>query len=447
MKSLIFSLKTILLTLAVLVYTPMASAYCYKVTGIGTTTSTIPQAVADMGYTATSWGGAFNSAAASISFGTIILGTGTESLVSAGTVLATANLPFVDKALKVAYGANQIVFKCALADADTLYEMYGLNASSGNFYGGYQVSDVDSGYATPAQGIAFRITNQKTGLYYSGKWQERKMTSDDYITVGSNIYIPASSFGNATFELIKTDDIGSGAYVTRSAFSQITSPQGFVALKGNAMNADLTAGATVSSPSPLLTSGVWSMRGGSTTVIRGNTCTLADFDQVVNLPSISANDLRNGNTSTNSFNLSINCESGAISGTTSATNAPVAIGFLVSQATPLSQASTLGLTNGSGGISYLLDDNYGQSGVASGVGIRLYSSSGQTLNFLSSTTTGTGNSGGWYGFSELLSATGTTETGGTSYGGTLTASLEQISGLQAEAGSVNAQAQIIVSLQ
>ena len=191
------------------------------------------------------------------------------------------------------------------------------------------------------------------------------------------------------------------------------------------------------------------MRYGTTTIIRGSTCTLGDFDQVVKLPSISAGDLRNGASSSNTFNVAIDCDSGAISGTTSSnTNAPVAMGFLVSQATALSQASTLGLQSSSGGISYLLDDNYGASGVASGVGIRLYSSAGKVLNLLSSSaTTGTGNAAGWYGFSDLLSETGATASGGTSYAGTFTASLEQLPGLTAQAGSVNAQAQIIVSLQ
>ncbi|VTQ58581.1 putative fimbrial usher protein StbD [Campylobacter jejuni] len=447
MKGKISKLTPWLIASAFMACSSGAQAICYKVTGIGTTTSTIPQAVADLGYTATSWGGVLNSAAGTISFGTIIMGTGAQSLAPAGTVIASADLPFLDKALKVPYAANQIVFKCALADADTLYEMYALFGGNGAFYGGTATTDVPGAYQTPAQGIAYRITNMKTGLYYGSNWQERKLTSDEYITVGSNIYIPASSFDSALFELIKTDDVYGTP--TRNAFSQIISPQGFVALKGNGMNTDLTTGALANSPSPYNTSAVWSMRGGSTTIIRGNTCTLGDFDQVVKLPAISAGDLRNGASSSNTFNVAIDCDAGAVSGTTSSsTNAPVAMGFLVTQATALSQASTLGLQTSSGGISYLLDDNYGASGVASGVGIRLYSSAGTALNLLSSAaTTGTGNAAGWYGFADLLSETGTNAAGGTSYAGVITASLEQLPGLTAQAGSVNAQAQIIVSLQ
>jgi len=447
MKLSITRLKPWLFASALMACTPGAQAICYKVTGIGTTTSTIPQEVANLGYTAANWGGVLNSAAGSISFGTIIMGTGSESLAPAGTVIATADLPFLDKALKVAYTANQIVFKCALSDADALYEVYALAGGSGDAYGGKATTDVVGAYQTPALGIAYRITNQKTGLYYTSYWQERKLTADDYIVVGSNLYIPASSFDSATFELVKTDDVYGTP--TRNAFSQIVSPQGYVALRSPTTNTTTTTGSLAYSPTPDQTSAVWSMRGGSTTIIRGNTCTLGDFDQVVKLPAISASDLRNGATSSNTFNVAIDCQSGAVSGTASNNmNAPVAVGFLVTQATALSQASTLGLKTSAGGISYLLDDNYGASGVASGVGIRLYSSAGTALNLLSSSaTTGTGSAAGWYGFADLMSETGATASGGIAYAGTFTASLEQLPGLNAQAGSVNAQAQIIVSLQ
>lgn len=447
MKLHISNLKSWLLASVFMACTPGAQAICYKVTGIGTTTGTIPQEVANLGYTAAPWGGVLNSAAGKISFGTIIMGTGAEALAPAGTIIASADLPFLEKALAVPYTANQIVFKCALTDADNLYEVYALAGSNGAWYGGKAVTDVEGAYQTPAQGIAYRITNLKTGLYYTSYWQERKLTAADYIVVGSNLYIPASSFDNATFELIKSNDIYGTP--TRNAFAQIVAPQGYIALRTPTINTTSTTGSLAYSPTPDHTSAVWSMRGGSTTIIHGNTCTLSDFDQTVKLPSISATDLRNGGKSTNTFNVAIDCESGAVSGTTSSdSKAPVAVGFLVSQANALSQAATLGLQTSAGGISHLLDDNYGASGVASGVGIRIYSSAGQALNLLStSANTGTGAAAGWYGFADLMSESGKTDAGGTSYAGTFTASLEQLPGSTAQAGSVNAQAQIIVSLQ
>lgn len=442
------NVKTWLIASAIMTCSPWAQATCYKVTGIGTSNSTIPQELVTMGYTAKPWGKVLNSAISPISFGTIIMGTGAQSLAPAGTQLASASLSFVDKALSEPYSANQIVFKCAVSDAAAgFYELYALNGSV-QLYGGKATTDVPGAYVTPATGIAYRITNMKTGQYYSSYWQQREITSADYITVGSTIYIPVSAFSDAFFELIKTDDIT--GTTARNVFSQMVSPQAYVVFKGGiSMGSGQTTGALASDPSPLETSAVWGMRGGSTTIIRGNTCTLGDFDQVVKIPPIGMGELRNNGTSTQTFNVAIDCDAGAVSGTTSSsTNAPVAIGFLVTQPTALSQASALGLQTSSGGISHLLDDNYGTSGVASGVGIRLYSSGGQALNLLSSsTTTGTGSAAGWYGFSSLMSESGSNASCGKSYAGVLTASLEQLPGTNATPGSVNAQAQIIVSLQ
>lgn len=323
------------------------------------------------------------------------------------------------------------------------------------FMANMRVNDVEDGFATPAANIAYRITNTKTGQRYISTWRERKLDSTDYITEGSYIYIPASMFGNAIFELIKTNDNGSGAIASRNAFNNIASPQGFVALKGPGMNTDLVSGGEAKPPaSPFNTSAVWSMRNGSTTVIYGNTCKVKDFDQTVNLPPISVSELSSGNTSTNTFNVSLECDDGALSGTdTNFAKPPVAMGFLVTQASALSYAQSLGLKNSSGGISHLLDDNYGVSGVASGVGIRIYSLSGSgphsVLNLLSSNgTTGTGNAAGWYGFTALLDdQSGTVSSGGKTYGGAFLASLEHLPGQSITAGSVSAQAQIFVSLQ
>ncbi|MDQ1215034.1 fimbrial usher protein StbD [Pantoea anthophila] len=437
-----------LLAFSLIACAPSAQALCFKVKDVGTGLFKIPQAVADKGYTATSWGGFLNEVTKPINFPTIIMGTGAERLAPAGTVMASATLPFLEWALNTPYTANQIVFKCALSDADSLYELYAVNAGGGEFYGGKAVSDVPDAYQSPASNLAFRITNLKTGRYYTQKWQQRKLTEEDYIVIDSMIYIPASAFSGAIYELIKTDDVFGAP--KRNPFEGILAPQGFVAFKGNGINTDISTGGSGQTPGQATsTSGVWSMLKSTTTVIHGNACTLGEFDPVVNLPPISANDLRNGSSSQQTFNVAIECEKGAISGTTSSeTNAPVAVGFLVTQATALTQAETLKLKTASGGVSHLLDDNYGTSGVASGVGIRIYSSNGQALNLLSSSaTTGNGSGAGWYGFADLMSETGLTSSGGTAYAGTFTASLEQFPNSEAQSGSVNAQAQIIVSLQ
>ncbi|NYY80389.1 hypothetical protein DMH27_09140 [Raoultella planticola] len=82
------------------------------------------------------------------------------------------------------------------------------------------------------QNVAFRITNQKAGAYYTKFWQERKLTPADYITVGSTIYVPASAFSNITFELLKTNDSGNISYADpRNAFNTLTQAQATVRFK------------------------------------------------------------------------------------------------------------------------------------------------------------------------------------------------------------------------
>ncbi|HHT0209472.1 TPA: fimbrial protein [Raoultella planticola] len=449
MKFPVIQLKHVLIAALMIVSAPWAQAECRRVTSIGTGINDIPQEVADMGYTATPL--VTNGNNAPISFGVLSIGTGSVSLNPPGTLLGTANVDVISSGLHAPYAANQILYKCPLSDADSLYEMYA--TANSNFYGGIEVNDIDSGYITPAKNVAFRITNQKAGAYYTKFWQERKLTAADYITVGSTIYVPASAFSNITFELLKTNDSGNISYADpRNAFNTLTQAQATVRFKPVFGMTSPIAGAQATSPSASATNivAVWGMRGGSTTIIHGETCVVSDFDQVVTLPPIGAAELNASMTSTSNFNVAIECDAGAVSGTvTNTTTPPVAMGFLVTQPTALAQAATLGLKNASGGISHLLDNSYGTSGVASGVGIRIYPEGSSTpLTLLSTnTTTGTGNAAGWYGFSDYLDNVGATGTGGSRYSGLFTASLERLPRLQATAGSVHAQAQIFVSLQ
>lgn len=449
MKFPVIQLKHGLIAALMIVSAPWAQAECRRVTSIGTGINDIPQEVADMGFTATPL--VTNGNNAPISFGVLSIGTGSVSLNPPGTLLGTANVDVISSGLHAPYAANQILYKCPLSDADSLYEMYA--TANSNFYGGIEVNDINSGYITPAKNVAFRITNQKAGAYYTKFWQERKLTPADYITVGSTIYVPASAFSNITFELLKTNDSGNISYADpRNAFNTLTQAQATMRFKPVFGMTSPIAGAQATSPSASATNivAVWGMRGGSTTIIHGETCVVSDFDQVVTLPPIGAAELNASMTSTSNFNVAIECDAGAVSGTvTNTTTPPVAMGFLVTQPTALAQAATLGLKNGYGGISHLLDNSYGTSGVASGVGIRIYPEGSSTpLTLLSTnTTTGTGNAAGWYGFSDYLDNVGATGTGGSRYSGLFTASLERLPGLQATAGSVHAQAQIFVCLQ
>lgn len=108
----------------------------------------------------------------------------------------------------------------------------------------------------------------------------------------------------------------------------------------------------------------------------------------------------------------------------------------------------MGLTTSSGGLTWLLDTNYGDSnnGSASGVGIKIYNSAGVALNLLPDiSSTGTGNARGWYAYKDLTSlvSSGNEEI----YSGDFTASLEAIPGQTIISGTVHAQLQVVVSFQ
>lgn len=97
------------------------------------------------------------------------------------------------------------------------------------------------------------------------------------------------------------------------------------------------------------------------------TCVAKSATSLVLLPTISINDLNNGQTSTASFSVSVECSNNVASGTASS---QTALGFQVS-AGAYSAAQTLGLVNNSGGVSMLLSDNYNASTAAHGVGINI----------------------------------------------------------------------------
>ena len=158
--------------------------------------------------------------------------------------------------------------------------------------------------------------------------------------------------------------------------------------------------------------------------------------------------LQAGNASQAPFTVSLQCESGAISSTSTSTTsaANVAMGFLVNQPAAVAAARTLNLVTTGGGLTWLLDTQYGSSGVASGVGIKIYNSNGTALNLLpDQSSMGTGNTRGWYAYKDLttLVSSDTVDT----YTGDFTASLEAISGQTVTAGTVNAQLQVVVSFQ
>lgn len=421
-------------------------ANCIRVTS---TSSLSSEAIA-AGYTAASWSGACDTCHGNVGLPAVISINSGSNFQPSGTLLASAVGNFLTAATNKTYSSNQILFRCELADAGSLYEMYATNGDNA-YTGMYTASEVDGAYYDVARNVAVRLTNLSTGEYYSRYWKERQLTSDSWYQDSSYIYIPASAFSNVLYEMYKIDS--TSYYVSASNYYKdaYTQPRGYIAFKGPGLSSNsLTAGSDSATNYPGWYTnwpGAWSTYN-TVTYVRGALCQVKDYPAVVLLPTVSSATLQAGGSSQAPFSVSIECESGAISSTSTSTTskANVAMGFLVNQPVAVSAAQSLGLVTSGGGLTWLLDSQYGNSGVASGVGIKILNSSGAELNLLPDrSVTGTGNTRGWYAYQDLTSLTSSGAVN--TYTGDFTASLEAISGQTVTPGTVNAQLQAVVSFQ
>jgi len=146
--------------------------------------------------------------------------------------------------------------------------------------------------------------------------------------------------------------------------------------------------------------------------------------------------------------VQLECSSDAISGTG---RNETAIGL---QASPgaLAAAQRLNLVTASGGVRYLLPDEYGAPGVARGVGIRLVRAMDTTdVFFLGRGTTGGRTDAGWHPFLRGANMSGFSQQPGYSHWNIgFTAILEALPEASRETitpGKVHAAAHVLVKVQ
>jgi type 1 fimbria pilin len=152
---------------------------------------------------------------------------------------------------------------------------------------------------------------------------------------------------------------------------------------------------------------------------------------------------------TSSFSVQVECSDTVQSGIG---DTQTAMGFQVSEGA-YSAAQSLGLVNGSGGVSALVSDNYFSADMAKGVGITLAHSNkpGEELIFVgqpgfSSLTPG-GNNAGWYPVMQGATQAGSVKSGYTYYTYSLIASLKKLNGQSITPGKVYATAYVLVKMQ
>lgn len=440
-------INILLLTLlALLVQSPALWANCIKVTS----TSSLSAAAIAAGYTAGSWPGACDTCSGNLGLPAVISINSGTTFQPAGTLLASSVGSFLSSASNVTYSPNQILFRCAVADASSLYEMYATNGDSA-YAGMYASSEVDGAYYDVAKNVAVRMTNLATGEFYSRYWKSRQFTSDNWYSDGTYLYIPASAFSNVLYEMFK---ISSTRYYASAAnrYNDVwTQPRGYIAFKGPGLDTNSLKDGQDSAAYWYGFYANWPAAWSTyknVTYVRGALCEVKNYPSVVTLPTISVGELSEANSSQAPFSVTLQCESAANASTSASTSssANVSMGFLVNQANAVMKANQLGLTTSGGGLTWLLDNQYGSSGVASGVGIKIYNSHGAAINLLPDLNSmGTGNARGWYAYTDLTSLTSSDTSN--LYSGDFTASLEALSGQTITPGTVNAQLQVVVSFQ
>lgn len=364
-----------------------------------------------------------------------------------GTVLAAGGgIPFTQYARKGGWDPELVFFRCTPDTAGQLYQAFSTNGDDA-YAGWYEAQDVPGAYLTIARNVAMRITLEATGQVFTDIWQQVAMTNFDTDKDG-NFLIKAKNFSPIRVELIKTADTRYSGDASATYTFAGANPNAYVVFRGPGLDSNGIkvgqahrggnwAGWYADWPS------VISLYNNGITVRRGAICEVTHFTPFVQLPIISAADIRAGRSVSTTFSLEFSCESGVVSGV-AINKQNVALGFLAPAANVLA-AQKYGLISGSS-VTHLLDDAYGSPGHARGVGVRVLRN-GTPMNFLTSDTGGTGTSAGWLPVLGGAQVKTQTLSGVESYREEFEARLEPFAGDQLTAGSYQAHAQILMRLQ
>lgn len=386
-----------------------------------------------------------------------------------GTLLASVVVPSTN----YTYGgtvASTVLWECDAVDLPSIYFLVATNGD--DRVGGYYESGADDGlpsvYATWFAYTGIKLTMSGTTL--SRYWQKVPITT--YATASSGkIQIRLQDIPPLQAELYRISSLpgtsarsaycgnsnsGSGiGYASTSGKNYTcTQPNGYIQLSGDSSVSFSFARDAVGDDSStnfnffLADNGFGYGMRSSNTLYQTATCVVRNATPVVLLPMISVPSLNAGQTVSANFSVEVECSNAAVSGV--AAN-QTAIGFQASDGA-YAAARTIGLVNSSGGVSALLSDNFGSSGVAGGVGIYLYNSLGTNMVFLGnsgnvSLTSPGGSSAGWYPVLDGATSAGSSSSGYTNYSQTFTATLGRLPGQTVSAGKVYSTSYVLVKIQ
>ncbi|WP_447752607.1 fimbrial protein [Pseudomonas nicosulfuronedens] len=450
MKPILRNLPLLFILLA-----PTAWATCYKVTSVGSATTTSNTAIRPGEGVAGAWpgDGACDSCNGSLGLPSVI-NVSDASFQPDGSLIASSVSPLTQYGNSAGYDAERVFFRCAQEDA--VYEMFSTNGDdqfSGWYQGGDSVGNsigLQAAYRTAWPNVLLRLTHVETGQYFTDIWRERRLSGLDIDSRGFQL-VKAKNLSAVRAELFRAP-LESTRYYLATLPAQkylYTQAAGYIAIKGPGLaypNVGQThygnwAGWYYNWPGAI---GLYNF----VTLKRYPTCAVTNVTPHVVFPSISIGEINAGANREMPFQVDFKCQSGVFNST--APNG-TALGIKVS-AGALAASSALGLVNANGGLSYLVSDRYGEPGMAKGVGIRLLRD-GSAMNLLANENSANGSNAtaiGWYpAIGSASNKTG--EVGGISqYTETFRARLEKLSlGSMPTVtpGRVEATAQVVIRVQ
>lgn len=439
-----------LVSLVILLNTPLAGAVCYKVTGVGSATATATAQIRPGEGTAGDWAGAGDVSNGSLGLPSVINVSDPE-FEPYPSLIASSVAPFTQYGSNAGYDPERVFYRCNQQDA--VYEMFSTNADnvySGWYQGGDSVGSsigLQSAYRTAWPNVLLRLTHVATGQYFTDIWKERLLSGLDVDSRGFQL-VKAKNLSAVRADLFSAPKDPTYNYYSTSTASQLYSysqPNGYIAIKGPGIAYPVVgqthygnySGWPASWPGAL---GLY----GKVTLKRYPTCAVITATPNVTFPAISVGELNAGGSREVPFEVYIKCQLAARDGV----NGP-ALGFKVSQGAFVA-AAKLGLVDG--GVRYLLSDSYGQPGIAGGVGIRLLRN-GSPINLLINEDSAQGSSPGVYGWYPVTgSATNllSVVNGSAWFSETFKARLEKMTlGFQptVTAGRIEATAQVVIRVQ
>lgn len=171
------------LALGVLLGLPASGqATCYRVTSVGSETTTSNTQIRPGEGTAGSWTGACDTCNGSLGLPSVV-NVSDESFQPYPTLIASAVAPLTQYGATGGYDPERVFFRCSAGDA--VYEMFSTNGDdlySGYYTGADTVGNdigLQDAYRTAWPNVLLRLTNVETGETITPIWKERQLSGLD----------------------------------------------------------------------------------------------------------------------------------------------------------------------------------------------------------------------------------------------------------------------------